>query len=220
MSTTAYLTIDDAPSPRFAEVVDLLDDLDVPAVFFCEGQSLERRPDPVVDAIRRGFPVGNHAYSHPNFSAIGRSRARAEVRRTDRLIDALHDRAGVERATKAFRFPYGDHGVDRSRAHVDWLQDLLRAEGYDAPALPGIEYDWYDEDVRPRADWFWTVDLREYREDWDRDDVLAAIRGSERLAGDSADIVLTHDHVETTDDLGAYVRALREAGVVFERPPV
>ncbi len=216
----AHLTVDDAPSPRFGEVVDLLSDLDVPAVFFCEGQYLERRPDPVVDAIRRRFLVGNHSYSHPRFSEVGLSRARAEIRRTDRLLDALYDRAGVERPTKAFRFPYGDHGADRSASHAAALQDVLREAGYDAPDFPGITYDWYDEDVRPRADWFWTVDLREYREDWDQADVLAGICESDRLANDSADIVLTHDHVATTDDLRAYVEALREAGVEFAAPPV
>lgn len=220
MSTTAYLTIDDAPSPRMGDTVARLDEMGVPAVFFCEGQYLERRPDPVVDAIRRGFLVGNHAYSHPSFSEIDLSRARAEIRRTDRLVDALYDRAGVERPTKAFRFPYGDHGADRSDVHADRLQDLLRDEGFDVPAFPAVAYDWYDADVRPRADWYWTFDACEYRDDHDPADVLERIRDSPRLGSDSTDIVLLHDHADTTDDLGRYVRAMRKAGVEFAAPPV
>jgi len=110
------------------------------------------------------------------------------------------------------------HDIDGSPDHVAALQDLLRAEGYDAPAFPGVEYDWWDEDVRGRRDGFWTFDPLEYREEYDRADVVARIRDSERLAGDSADVVLLHDHTETTDDVAASVRALRDAGVRFAVP--
>jgi len=217
-TTTAYLTVDDAPSPRLAELLDSLERLGVPALLFCEGAKLRRRPEAAVDAVQRGFHLGNHSYSHPHFSEIGLSRARAEVRRTDRLLEAVYERAGVDRPARAFRFPYGDHGDDRSPDHAAALQDLLRAEGYDAPAFPGVEYDWWDADVRGRADWFWTFDPLEYREEYDRADVVARIRDSERLAGDSADVVLLHDHTETTDDVAASVRALRDAGVRFAVP--
>jgi peptidoglycan/xylan/chitin deacetylase (PgdA/CDA1 family) len=219
-TTTAYLTVDDAPSPRLSELLDTLEHLGVPALLFCEGAKLERRPEAAVDAVERGFHLGNHAYSHPQFSEVGLSRARAEVRRTDRLLDAVYERAGVERPTRAFRFPYGDHGAERSPDHVAALQGLLRSEGYDAPTLPGVTYDWWAEDVADRPDWFWTFDPREYRDDHERADVVARIRDSERLAGDSTDVVLLHDHAETTDDVGAYLRALRDAGVRFAPPPV
>lgn len=219
MPSTAYLTVDDAPSRRLSALLDTLEALGVPALLFCEGAKLERRPAAAVDAVERGFHLGNHSYSHPRFSEVDRSRARAELRRTDRLLDAVYERAGVERPTRAFRFPYGDHGADRSDDHAATLQDLLCDAGYDAPTFPGVAYDWWDEDVRGRADWFWSFDPREYRDDHDRADVVARIRDSGRLASDSADVVLLHDHVETTDDVGAYVRALRDAGVRFA-PPV
>jgi len=218
-TTTAYLTVDDAPSPRLPELLDTLEELRVPALLFCEGAKLERRPGAAVEAIERGFHLGNHSYSHPRFSEIGLSRARAELRRTDRIVESLYDRAGVDRPVTAFRFPYGDHGADRSDDHAAALQRLLREEGFDPPAFPGVEYDWWDADVRGRADWFWTFDPREYRDDHDRADIVARIRDSDRLATESADVVLLHDHAETTDDVGAYVRALRDAGVGFS-PPV
>lgn len=140
MTTTAYLTVDDAPSARLSELLDVLEGVGVPAVLFCEGAKLERRPEAAVDAVERGFHLGNHSYSHPYFSDVGLSRARAEVRRTDRLLDAVYERAGVERPTRAFRFPYGDRGVDPSPDHAAALQDLLRGAGYGAPTLPGVTY--------------------------------------------------------------------------------
>ena len=64
----AYLTIDDSPSPDMQSKVDYLHREAIPAVFFCRGDFLEERPAAALDAIRKGFIIANHSYSHPHFS--------------------------------------------------------------------------------------------------------------------------------------------------------
>ena len=65
-----YLTIDDSPGTQFTQKVDLLAKHDIPAVFFCIGELMEKYPAAVVDSIHKGFIIANHSYTHPAFSKI------------------------------------------------------------------------------------------------------------------------------------------------------
>jgi len=109
-SKVAYLTIDDAPSLTMNEKVDYLSRKGIPAVWFCQGALLEQQPGMAIRAIRNGFILGNHAYNHPYFSDLEIDECFAQIRRTDEIIEALYERAGVQRPMKSFRFPYGDKG--------------------------------------------------------------------------------------------------------------
>ena len=100
---TAYLTIDDAPSPKMGEKVDYLLRKGIPAVWFCEGRYLEQRPEAAMDAIRNGFILGNHAYDHPRFSGLKLDECFDQIRRTDGLIESLYCRCGVKRPARWFR---------------------------------------------------------------------------------------------------------------------
>ncbi|MBN1888244.1 MAG: polysaccharide deacetylase family protein [Thermoflexales bacterium] len=51
----AYLTIDDAPSPMMREKVDYLVRKKIPAVWFCIGEFLDRRPELALYAIQNGL---------------------------------------------------------------------------------------------------------------------------------------------------------------------
>jgi peptidoglycan/xylan/chitin deacetylase (PgdA/CDA1 family) len=107
----AYLTIDDSPSGETDALCAFLLEEKVPAILFCRGDRLEGNPDPVVRAIRNGFVVGNHAYSHRRASQIGFAEMTAEIARTDALIDAAYEKAGAARTAKYFRFPHMDRGA-------------------------------------------------------------------------------------------------------------
>jgi peptidoglycan/xylan/chitin deacetylase (PgdA/CDA1 family) len=111
MMAKAYLTIDDSPSGETDALCTFLLAEKVPAILFCRGDRLESNPDPVVRAIRNGFAIGNHAYSHRRSSQIGFDEMTAEIARTDALIDAAYERAGVARTAKYFRFPHMDRGA-------------------------------------------------------------------------------------------------------------
>ena len=171
---TVYLTIDDGPSIAMKDKVDYLAERHIPAVFFCIGEELERRPEYAIHAIRRGFVVGNHSRTHPRFSDTALERCCREIEETDRIIDALYTAAGTPRPVKWFRFPFGDKGdlkyglVFTTGTKADphrkqYLQSFLRELGYRQPAFTGITYAFYRQaGLLDDVDWHWTFDVMEY----------------------------------------------------------
>lgn len=104
-------TFDDGPSytttPR---VLNALDKYDIPATFFVVGRRIigvkpdTRRNQAVLkDAIRRGYTIGNHTYSHPDLRHLSLARVRNEIERTS---DAIAKYTGYR--PYLFRPPYGN----------------------------------------------------------------------------------------------------------------
>jgi len=146
----SYLTIDDAPSGNFIEIIDYLSDMEVPAIFFCEGRKLEKRADKAVNAIKRGFVIGNHSFDHPNFSEISIEEAKYQILRTDRIIEDIYKQSGVTRPMKVFRFPYFNNGskdkyltCDWQNEHIRAIQNILQELGYKQPQFDNINYGWF-----------------------------------------------------------------------------
>lgn len=178
---TAYLTIDDSPSASFSQKMNYLYDRKIPAIFFCIGQLLEKYPEPIIEAIQKGFPVANHSYTHPHFSKISLAQAEDEIRKTDEIIDNLYAKAGVERRQKWFRFPYGDKGDKRfgrvlkqpfsiknlfqKQDEKRWrgIQAILQKYGYWQPPFLEIKYRYMiDNQLFEDIDWHWTFDIMEW----------------------------------------------------------
>ncbi|MBU3906849.1 MAG: polysaccharide deacetylase family protein [Nanoarchaeota archaeon] len=142
----AYLTIDDAPSEDFKKKVDYLCKKKIPAIFFCVGKLMKKRPASVVYAIKKGYVIGNHSYNHIPFSALSLSTCIKEIEKTDDLIEKLYKKAKVKRHMRVFRFPYLDKG---GRAHLLWwrrkkiIQMFLERMGYEQPDFEGIKYPWF-----------------------------------------------------------------------------
>ncbi len=82
----SYLTIDDAPSKVFKEKVDILKRKNIPAIFFCRGDRLQHFMDTAIYAIKNGFILANHAYSHRYFSSLSLKECKEEIYRTDMLL--------------------------------------------------------------------------------------------------------------------------------------
>lgn len=82
------LTIDDGPTQRTAEFLQMLDELDVRATFFVVGSGVAEDPESARQMVLAGHELGNHSYSHRRM--IGRSLGfiRSELERTDSLIRA------------------------------------------------------------------------------------------------------------------------------------
>lgn len=228
---TAYLTIDDAPTPDFAGKVDYLAERDIPAVIFCQGGYLEARPDLAVYAVQRGFTLGNHSYNHPYFSELDIDTCFDQIMRTDALLNAVYQRAGVARTAKYFRFPFGDKGGE----HKDRLQAFLRGLGYSKPAFPGITYRYYHaEGLDQDVDWYWTFDTVDYgllmdeptygidsiEKIFERMDENEPEDGRGLNDPGSEDIILMHDFVETTSVFYAMIDRLLEKGITFKQVPV
>jgi peptidoglycan/xylan/chitin deacetylase (PgdA/CDA1 family) len=175
-----YLTIDDAPSDDFLRKVDYLVSKNVPAIFFCRGEYLENKRNDVITAIKKGFVIGNHSYSHPHFSKIPLKECFQQIRQTDVIIEEIYKEANVIRPAKLFRFPYGDKGsgLDAelgwsenkdTRMFMQGIQNYLKKLGYLQPIFENISYKWYkNAGLHVDFDIYWTYytfdcEVAEYR---------------------------------------------------------
>lgn len=62
-----YLTFDDGPTPGVTDrLLDLLQDYQAKASFFCVGRNLEKNPDLFRRILDEGHEIGNHTYNHMN----------------------------------------------------------------------------------------------------------------------------------------------------------
>lgn len=60
-----FLTFDDGPTPVVTEqVLNILDQFQAKATFFCLGRNVERHPEIYLEILKRGHQTGNHTYSH------------------------------------------------------------------------------------------------------------------------------------------------------------
>ncbi len=139
---TAYLTIDDAPSSDLQAKTDFLTMAGIPAVFFCIGsQVTPDREESVREAIRKGFLIGNHSWSHPSFETLSIEEATDEISRTEQIIERLYHEASVPRPIRLFRFPY----LNKGGRHREALQELLRKMGFRQPHFENLTLTPFDE---------------------------------------------------------------------------
>jgi len=62
-----YLTFDDGPNPEITpEVLNILDQYQAKATFFCVGENVEKYPEIYRIVVEKGHCVGNHTYNHLN----------------------------------------------------------------------------------------------------------------------------------------------------------
>ena len=102
------LTIDDGPDPEVTPaVLDLLDEHQAVATFFCIGAQVQRHPALARDIVRRGHAIGNHSQHHRHhFSVMGPRQLRREIGAAQVTIA---DATGVQPAY--FRAPAGLRNV-------------------------------------------------------------------------------------------------------------
>ncbi|MCK2217570.1 polysaccharide deacetylase family protein [Actinomadura sp. ATCC 31491] len=96
------LTFDDGPGKYAGTLLDTLKKYDAKATFFLEGQYAKSRPQYVKRMVAEGHELGNHSYSHPDFTKSEPGAIRNEIQKTQ---DAVKKAAGVE--PKLLRPPYG-----------------------------------------------------------------------------------------------------------------
>jgi probable sporulation protein (polysaccharide deacetylase family) len=64
-----------------------LDRYKIKTTFFLDGSWVKRNPELAKEIAKHGHEIGNHAYSHPDMSAIGSQRIREEIGRTQKVIE-------------------------------------------------------------------------------------------------------------------------------------
>jgi peptidoglycan/xylan/chitin deacetylase (PgdA/CDA1 family) len=243
MEKTAYLTIDDAPSVDMISKVDYLASKKIRAVWFCSGERCAQHPESALYALKNGHIIANHGYDHPRFSTISLEECFDQILRTDTIITQLYKEAAIPWTKKYFRFPYGDKGglrtdsfgcyTKKGAQRKETLQKFLRDNGYTQPSFEKVTYYYFDRlGLRDDADWSWTYDCAEWSisvpERMDGIDsiekVLARMDRYEPNTGfglnspSSAEIILTHDHLETTVYFPQMIDGLRAKGLQFTLP--
>ncbi len=117
-SRTVSLTFDDGPHPNATpRILDVLDEHDAKASFFCVGRLVEEQASLVREMAERGHRVENHTWNHPNYFAfLPPSGLEAQILRTQSII---HQVTG--RTPKFFRAPAG--------IRSPWLDPVLHRLG-------------------------------------------------------------------------------------------
>lgn len=115
-NNTVYLTFDDGPEPEVTQyVLDLLNQYDIKATFFCIGENVAKHPGMFQKLQNSGHRVGNHTMHHPNGWQTENSAYFKEVLNADKLI-----------GSKLFRPPYGK--ITYKQARVLKSRELLEKE--------------------------------------------------------------------------------------------
>lgn len=140
---SVILTFDDGPNRNYTpQILDILKDYDVPAVFFVVGSRVQRFPDIAKRIVEDGHELGVHTYYHPNIAEISELRLKFELHASQELIKSV---TGLN--TNLFRAPYG---FDENPETPDEARilNLISDERY---VVVGIEIDSSDW-MRPGAD--------------------------------------------------------------------
>ena len=117
------------------EIVRILSDAETPATFFPGGLWMhDHRDETRALAGNPLFELGNHSWSHPDFSRIPPERMAEEIRKTQRIMWEL---LGYQ--TRLFRFPYGRYS--------EKALDVIGQNG-----LYAIQWDVVSGDPDPRID--------------------------------------------------------------------
>ncbi|MFF0308040.1 polysaccharide deacetylase family protein [Streptosporangium sp. NPDC004379] len=123
------LTYDDGPGHHTAKLLDILARYHARATFFLVGKMVLANADGALRRmVRDGHELGNHTWSHPQLTAMSEGAVRAELTRTQKVIER---RTGV-RAT-LMRPPYGatDKRVAAVARHMGLAQVLWSVDTLD-----------------------------------------------------------------------------------------
>ncbi|MEV6162946.1 bifunctional polysaccharide deacetylase/glycosyltransferase family 2 protein [Streptomyces sp. NPDC052052] len=145
---TIVLTFDDGPDPEWTQqVLDILDDNDVPGTFFLVGSMISRYPDVVRRMVDDGNEVGIHTFTHVDLSYQSSSRVTREIAQTQL---ALAGAAGI--TTTLFRAPYSS--TNDAIDNYSWpVYQKLGAMGYTSVFVDTDSEDWQKPGVSKIVKW-------------------------------------------------------------------
>ena len=127
---TVYLTFDDGPSARTAEILDILKENNIRATFFVTGQTSELAQEIMKRIVAEGHTIGIHTYSH-DYKEIYAS-VEAYLTDFDRIYNWVHEVTGVY--PQIFRFPGGTVNSYNETLYRELVAEMDR-RGF-------VHYDW------------------------------------------------------------------------------
>jgi cellulose synthase/poly-beta-1,6-N-acetylglucosamine synthase-like glycosyltransferase/peptidoglycan/xylan/chitin deacetylase (PgdA/CDA1 family)/spore germination protein YaaH len=138
------LSFDDGPDPVWTpQILDILREYKVPAVFFVVGKNAENYPDLVRREWDDGFEIGNHTWDHPELDDLLPAHQRVELTSTQRIIQAI-----TGHSTTLFRPPYGNDVEPQTGKEVRPL-DLAATLGYITVGQKNDPQDWRLVEYKP-----------------------------------------------------------------------
>lgn len=116
------LSFDDGPDTiNTPYVLSILAEENVKATFFLVGENAETYPHLVQRIHDEGHVIGNHSYSHPDFSGLNYTQALNEIASTNDIIENI---TGVR--PSLLRFPYGNTSTTADLAkQTENMTDVL-----------------------------------------------------------------------------------------------
>lgn len=97
------LTFDDGPKPgRTQQILEILEQENVPATFYLNGRAMEKNPKETTLLVESGHELGNHSYNHPRMIFMSYATVANEIQSTTQV---LRD-AGYQGDIR-FRPPFG-----------------------------------------------------------------------------------------------------------------
>lgn len=127
---TVYLTFDDGPSARTAEVLDILKENGVKATFFVTGQTSELAQEMMKRIVNEGHTIAVHTYTH-RYTEIYAS-VEAYLADFQRIYSWVHQVTGVY--PQIFRFPGGSVNAYNKGIYQELAAEMDR-RGF-------VHYDW------------------------------------------------------------------------------
>ncbi|MFC4736068.1 LysM peptidoglycan-binding domain-containing protein [Bacillus daqingensis] len=103
-SKVVALTFDDgADGTNLSNILNTLQDHNVKSTFFLTGTGMNHHPKTVKRITDHGHQIGNHSYSHPDFTKLTATQMKRELEKTEALAKQV-----TGKSTKPiFRAPYG-----------------------------------------------------------------------------------------------------------------
>jgi peptidoglycan/xylan/chitin deacetylase (PgdA/CDA1 family) len=215
------------------DLVDFLVERDIQAILFVRGALMERNPEPIEYAIKKGMVIGNHSYAHKPAGEMEPQEWADDLEMCDHLIEAAYRRCDVERKEKYYRFPYIDRGdgikqeqtdkstiVENEKTQV--LQDYLHEHHFYQPfrkmppSYPKRAYDClYTYTAR---DWMLNDAHRGKHEIKSAADLIARADSDVSLRNEiQAHVLLLHDQPGMFDEFCALVDYFLDEGFAFQK---
>ncbi|MFF3498473.1 bifunctional polysaccharide deacetylase/glycosyltransferase family 2 protein [Streptomyces sp. NPDC003247] len=145
---TIALTFDDGPNPTWTpQVLEILEEYDVPGTFFVVGSMVSRYPSIVNDMVEQGNEIGIHTFTHVDLSYQSDARIEREMTQTQL---ALAGAAGI--TTTLFRAPYSSEtdAID----NYSWpVYEKLGEDGYTSVFIDTDSDDWKRPGVSKIIKW-------------------------------------------------------------------
>ena len=124
------ITIDDGPTKRAPEIMNIMMKHDVKAIFFINGMNNKTAPGIIEQEAKNGFAVGNHTWSHLNLKKEKNTdKIKREIDDNTKLITKI-----TGSSPKFFRPPYG--------ASSPYVHDLVKKDNMIFMNWSGSALDW------------------------------------------------------------------------------